>query len=544
MINNLIFCTTLVYAIKQNFRCSRKAYMKFLARDVSTFSTMINEDYVYVDKTEHIYNLYTKKDRYHFLARPRRFGKSLFISTLKELFSANKDFFKGLCIEQSDWPWKKHPILHLDFSTIAHRTTADLETSIHDRLDEVALLYGFDVTTKVTFEDKINSLIPKLAEINPVVLLVDEYDHPLLKHINNAEVASANQKVLKSFYEAIKGQDAYFRAIFITGVSKFSKTSTFSGLNNLQDISEKPAFAHILGYTQEEVEHNFKEAIEGFAKERHSTNSDIMNEMRFWYNGYRFSSREIKVYNPFCVLNYLKDRKLANYWFGSGTPTFLVETLKSDPTALFDLENSVVDSSSFDAFEIGHIPTLTLLYQTGYLTIKKYENIFNTDTFTLGFPNEEVKRSMAILMLGVLTDQKKEYIDSALFRLRTALYRNDIDTFCQVLQTLFSRIPYQLHIEEEAYYHSLLQFLADLMGFDANSEISKSNGSIDLVVTTKNRIFVFELKLNHSASTGLKQIKDKRYHEIYQNSGKKMTLIGLSFHTKDKKLRIDNKHEY
>ncbi len=518
--------------------------MKFLARDVSTFSTMINEKYIYVDKTQHIYNLYTTKDRYHFLARPRRFGKTLLISTLKELFGGNKELFQGLWIAKSDWPFKKHIVLHLDFSTIAHRTTSDLETSIHDRLDEMAKLHGFDVNQKQTFEDKINILIPKLAEVNPLVLLVDEYDHPLLKHIGDQEIASANQKVLKSFYEAIKGQDAYFRAIFITGVSKFSKTSIFSGLNNLQDISEKPAFAHILGYTLEEIEYNFKEAVEAFAAARQVECRFIMNEMHFWYNGYRFSAQDIKVYNPFSVLNYLKDQKLANYWFSSGTPTFLIEVLKSDPSALFDLENSIVDANTFNAYEIGDIPTLTLLYQTGYLTIKKYENLFDTDTFTLGYPNEEVKRSIAVLMLAVLTDQKKEHIDSALFRLRMTLYRNDIDTFCQILQTLLARIPYQLHIPREAYYHSLLQFLADLLGFDSASEVSTGNGRIDLVITIKNRIYIFEFKLNQASQTALNQMLLNRYSEMYKGKGKKIMLIGLSFTIKDKKLTIDRKIEH
>ncbi len=341
-----------------------------------------------------------KKTGITFWHRPRRFGKSLLISTLKELFSGNRDLFKGLWIDSSDFAFEEHPILYFDFSSLAHQTPDDLNKSLNVRIDSIAKAYGIDISGIDTFEDKLTELVPKLAERNSVVLLIDEYDHPLLKHIKNISLAKENQKILMSFYEVLKSLDAYYRAIFITGVTKFAKTSLFSGFNNLRDISESPQFSTILGYTEEEITHNFSKALEDFSKKSGSSIQDLLLEMRQWYNGYRFSKKDVRVYNPFSVVYSLKDQKCANYWFGSATPSFLVEILRKDLLILYDLEDSAVLTSSFDAFEVGEIPTLTFLYQAGYLTIKIYEKILNSDTFILGFPNEEIKRSIAMLRLS------------------------------------------------------------------------------------------------------------------------------------------------
>ena len=513
--------------------------MRYLARDVSTFSLMIEGNYIYVDKTQDIYNLYAKKDRYHFLARPRRFGKSLLISTLKELFSGKKELFKGLWIDSSDFAFEEHPILHFDFSSIAHRSPEDLNTSLHKRINDIAKSYDIDISNIDTFEDKLTELIPKLAERNSVVLLIDECDYPLLKHIKNIPLAKENQKILKSFYEALKSLDAHYRAIFITGVTKFAKTSLFSGFNNLRDISESSQFATILGYTEEEIKHNFKDALEDFSRESNSSLPDLLLEMKNWYNGYRFSKKDIRVYNPFSVVYYLKDQECANYWFGSGTPSFLVEVLKEDHLILYDLEDSAILTSSFDAFEVGEVPTLTLLYQAGYLTIKTYEKVLNNDTYILGFPNEEIKRSIAMLMVGLFTQQEQPSVEKGLNKLRKSLLNNDIKTFCKTLQELFAQIPYQLHIKQEAYYHSLIQFIVYLLGFNAESEISTSNGRIDLVLRTKQRIYLFEFKLNKSTKSALSQITNRRYYEKYLSEDKEITLVGVSFNMKDKQLLVD-----
>ena len=247
--------------------------MKYLPRDVSTFETMIREDYLYVDKTQYIYNLYTQKDRYHFLSRPRRFGKSLLISTFKALFSAHKELFNELWISKSDYKWIAYPVIDLDFSTIAHRSPEMLEISLRDRLNGIATRYQVIVEHKLTLEDQLKELITKLATINKVVLLVDEYDQPLLAHLNNLDIAYAHRELLQSFYKGVKGHDAYLHAIFITGVSKFSKTSIFSGINNLNDISMRASGSQLLGYTKKEIEHNFGLYIDSFAQQKKTISS-------------------------------------------------------------------------------------------------------------------------------------------------------------------------------------------------------------------------------------------------------------------------------
>ena len=507
--------------------------MKYLARDVQSFSLMIREQY--------IYDLYATKDRYHFLSRPRRFGKSLLISTLKELFQGNRELFKGLWIDESDFPFAKHPVIHLDFSSIAHRSAHDLEISIHARLDECAQLYAIDLGGLITFEDKLNRLIPRLADSNPVVLLVDEYDHPLLKHITDTQVAEDCQQILKSFYDGIKALDGYFRAILITGVSKFSKTSIFSGLNTLQDISEHPKFACLLGYTESEIKFYFQEALADFMLKKNRTEAELLEEMKKWYNGYRFSIEDIRIYNPFSLIYYLKDQYLANYWFASGTTSFLVEILKENPTLLVGIEDQIISASSLGSFDIGCMPDITLFYQTGYLTIKSYERMCETDTFTLGFPNEEVKRSLSILMMGVLTYREKAVVEGYLFSLRIGLFRNDMDTFCTVIKHIFANIPYHLHGENEAYYHSILQNTVYLMGFDAQSELLTGTGRIDMVIKTKQRTFIFEFKFNKTADKALEQIVERRYAEKFLPASVDVTLVGISFNYKDKSFSLDCK---
>ena len=263
--------------------------------------------------------------------------------------------------------------------------------------------------------------------------------------------------------------------------------------------------------------------------------------MKRWYNGYRFSTEEVKVYNPFSLIYYLKDQYLANYWFASGTTSFLVEILKKNPLLLSGVEDQIISASSLGSFDIGCMPDITLFYQTGYLTIKNYERICDTDTFTLGFPNEEVERSLSILMMGVLTYREKAVVEGYLFSLRMALFRNDMDTFCTVIKHIFANIPYHLHCDNEAYYHSILQNTVYLMGFDAQSELVTSSGRIDMVIKTKARTFIFEFKFNKTGEKALEQIVERRYAEKFLPATVDVTLVGISFNYKDKSFSLDCK---
>lgn len=354
---------------------------KYLAQDVSSFSLMIKTDYIYVDKTRQIYNLYRERNRYHFLARPRRFGKSLLISTLHELFTGNRELFKGLWIDSSDFEFTQHPVIHLDFSALQHESEQALRASLSARLYTIAQEYKVDIEPLEEIKDLLSELIPKLAEINQVVLLIDDYDHPLLSYIpQNPALARANLKVLTEFYDAIKGYDAHFQAIFVTGVTKPPK-GTISGFNIYHDISEDKEFSDLLGYTEEEIDHYFKEALQAYSKEKSCSIQSIKSDMKDWYLGYRFSGDERKVYNPYTILCFLEDKRIAPYWFDSDTSTFLIELLSKDPLALYNIEDKAINASSLIFWDNGSIPIIPILYQTGYLTIKVYSTHFVTPLY-------------------------------------------------------------------------------------------------------------------------------------------------------------------
>lgn len=511
--------------------------MKNLPTDVSTFSTMIDENYVYVDKTDLIYSLFNGGTRYYFLSRPRRFGKTLLISTLKELFLGNKKLFSGLKISQINYKWDTFPVIHLDFTTIPHKNTTELLDSLNWRLTQIAQFYNVNIDAAPSVETKFAELITQLSKKNKVVILIDEYDKPLLDHISNLSQAEAQRIILRSFYDVLKGLDPYLRAIFITGVTKFSKTSIFSGINNLNDISLKPEASILLGYTEKEIKSNFNEYLEVIALHENQSLKDVFLNLTNWYNGYAFSEKEEKIYNPFSVLYYLKDKKLRNYWFESGTPSFLINLIKNQYYSLEELKHIEVSQQGLGAFELNAIPLVPLLFQTGYLTIKNYNNV--TDKFILGYPNFEVEESFTKYLVSVMAGTNPHIVDTTISKIIKALKNNKIEDFCVTLQTLFAQIPYtiqnnkQVYIEKESYYHAFLQFLMSLLHIEIKlesaSEILTNQGRIDLVTATEQYIYIFELKVNSDPSIALQQIRDNKYYEKYMLKEKKIILVGLAF---------------
>lgn len=515
--------------------------MKKLPIDVSTFKTIIDYDYLYIDKTEHIYTIVTKS-RYYFLSRPRRFGKSLLISTLKEVFLGNKELFKDLWIYKSDYTWESHPVIHLDFSVIAHETVPELKLSLSWTLMQIAEKYGINIAKAPTPQDKFSTLIEQLAKRNSVVILVDEYDKPLLDHIQDVKRAETQRNFLKTFYDVLKGMDEYLKAIFVTGVSKFSKTSIFSGINNLNDISLDKEAAQLLGYTQEEIDSYFPDYIAEVTQEQNVQAQEVLHIMRQWYNGYRFSDQEIKVYNPFSILYYLHKKRLANYWFASGTPSFLINLLKNQYQSLQDLHEVEMSTDSLGTFDLTNIPLVPLLFQAGYLTITDYNP--TSRKFKLGYPNLEVEESLKKYIVAALSETNPVTVDTTLSKLITALHDNNIDAFCSHLQALFAHIPYTLHINKESYYHSLFQLILSLLPLESYSEVLTDKGRIDTVAITKTHIYIFELKFNTDAIKALEQIKEQKYYERYMFANKHIVLIGISFNQKQKKLALSWHIEY
>ena len=506
---------------------------KKLPIDVSAFNIMIENNYLYIDKTEIIHDLITG-GRFYFLSRPRRFGKSLFLSTLQELFEGNQKLFKDLWIGKAKrYDWPIYPVIYLNFSDLNIATSQELIASLSWKLESIAKNNGIDVTDAPFPGLKMQKLVHELFKKNSVVVLIDEYDYPLINKLNNVKIAEENREVLKNFFSVIKSLDKYLRAIYLTGVTKFSKTSIFSGLNNLNDLTTDPRAATLLGYTQKEIDTYFAPYIKKQAAHEDLDADTIKQEMKNWYNGYRFSRKDVRVYNPFSVLYYLEKKQLENYWFASGTPGFLIELLKNQYEDLENLEETQLTSISLGTFDIESLPLITVLFQTGYLTINTYDQTKNK--YTLTYPNAEVRESFKKYLLAAFANERIPTIEKSLSALGQALEKHNVDSFCTILQGLMAQIPYQLHISQEKYYHSLFQLICSLLDIEAQSEISTDKGRIDLVIETKKDVYIFEIKLAASAEAALRQIEDRRYYERYYSKKKKIALVGISFSRKKNK---------
>lgn len=511
---------------------------KKLPIDVSNLPEMIQGNYVYVDKTDIVHKIITG-NRYYFFSRPRRFGKSLLVSTLKELFLGNKKLFENLWIAQhTDYAWPEHPVIHLDLLKVVAKNPEALEESLLRYLAHVGQDYNVDVTNEPYLGGRLDALVRNLASRGKkVVILIDEYDQPIIKNMHNPAIAIANRDVLREFYGCLKSLDEHLRFLFLTGVGKFSKTSIFSGLNNLNDISLDPFAAPLLGYTEEELHTYFLPYIDEMAQNRHCSRAAIIDEMRTWYNGYRFSRATTKVFNPFSVLYYLHKQNRANYWFESGTPTFLIEVLKSNKDQLTEIDHLLASQSTLQMFEIESPNLEAVLYQTGYLTIEK--EYPDDDMFLLTYPNTEVRQSLSAYVASILLNTETSKLEAEILKIKQTLERKDIATFHTILTKIFADIPYEIHLPIEAYYHSLFQLFGILLGLDFQSEVMTSVGRIDMVIQTKKYVYILEFKFNKPIEEALSQIEDRRYHEKYLTSGKEIVRIGMVFTHKAKKLHIE-----
>jgi Predicted AAA-ATPase/PD-(D/E)XK nuclease superfamily len=503
--------------------------MKNLPLGIQTFSKIIDKSYLYVDKTEYIYPLVngTKGD-YFFLSRPRRFGKSLLISTLKELFLGNKHLFEGLWIEKSDYNWLTYPIIDIDFSNIAHRTSEQLEVSLIDHLVTIGYDYSIDISSKIAPEGTLKALIRELHDrCGPVVILIDEYDKPILDHVDNVEAAKAQQAILRDFYGAIKSMEAYLRFIFLTGITRFSKTSVFSGLNNLKDLTLSSEASALLGYTDDEIDTYFNSYIAHIAQQHDAECEVIRDKIRIWYNGYQFSKKHLKVYNPYSVLLYLSSGELLNYWFSTGTPSFLVELITTQQYPIEAIEGAKFNILDIDSFELNKIKLIPLLFQTGYLTIASYDE--HTNNYTLTYPNEETKISFLHYFASSLTTAPVSLFNSSMVELTRALKDNNIDLFFHTLQGFFAAIPYTMQLPQEKYYQSIFYVIISLIGAYIEAEVATCDGRIDAAIETNSHVYIIEFKLNHPALTALEQIEKKQYYQKYLSSHKHIVLIGATF---------------
>ncbi|MGB8468067.1 MAG: AAA family ATPase [Candidatus Babeliales bacterium] len=510
--------------------------MKKLPIGIQSFERLIRDNYIYVDKTALLHQLITQGKSY-FISRPRRFGKSLLVSTLKEIFLGNKPLFENMAIAQLPYDWQQHPVIYLDMSALDVDSVTSFKKDLVRELCAIADTYTIGLEDITSPSAIMRSLIRKLSSINSVAVLVDEYDAPILKHVTNLRVAEAMREQLRSLYGIFKSMDAHIKFTFLTGITKFSRTSIFSGLNNLNDISTYDEYSGLLGYTQEELEQYFGDYLDAQATIEAIPKKRLLQETKLWYNGYHFSEKSPGMYNPFSILCYLSKKKRENFWFETGTPTFLMQLLRREHAGIEKLLEGSVTVSTLSSFNIETLPIIPLMFQTGYLTIKEYDAA--EKTYRLGIPNEEVRISLDRYLLASFAERDVSEVEAYVHDIRRALEKTDIPLFFEQLRSLFAHIPYQLHIPQERYYHSLFQMLGTVLGYNIQSEVSTDKGRIDVVFIMKQHVYVFEFKFNSSAAQALEQIEERRYFERYLTAKKAIMLLGVSFNRTKKSFTIE-----
>jgi len=508
----------------------------------STFDGLRALHYVYVDKTKYIYDLINPGRQRIFLSRPRRFGKSLLVSTMKEILKGNRSLFSDLWIGQSSYAWEPHGVITLDFSDLSSQSLEECKYSLINMFAEVGKQYEITIdissgVVNVVFGKLVLALHEKFGQ---VAVLIDEYDRPILHTLQNVERACAIRTLIQDFFTAAKARDQYIDFVFITGVSSFTKAGLFSGMNNLQVITLDEQYAGICGYTDQELDHYFAGHIQVWADKKSVSYAQLRQEIKTWYNGYHFGVDVLSVYNPFSLMYALYKQDFENFWFQSGTMTFLVEELKK---AYRKQEYEEVDPEHFTAtrdalgvFDIDRIRLPALMFQTGYLTITGYDSVHSE--YKLGYPNLEVKVAFQKYLFEALTNVHAEYVAETASRLRTALDQINLDKTVVLIRQLFAHVPYQLHMPEEKFYHALLQMLCTVAGIKAQSEYSTDHGRIDLVLDLPNVLYVAEIKFNKPANEALAQIEERKYYERFLHCDKPIVLLGIAFRREPKKFEI------
>lgn len=511
--------------------------MKKLPIGLQDFPALIEGGYLYVDKTEQMHRLLLA-GKYLFLSRPRRFGKSLLISTLHEVFRGNQTPFKGLWIEDKI-AWEPYPVIRVDFNQMDYRKQP-LEVALSRQMDDIAGQYNLDVPKEWTSKDKFSHLLETLGSgPKKVVVLIDEYDKAITDFLGEEEERiGENVRTLKNFYATLKSLDRCIHFVFITGVSKYGRVSIFSDLNNLFDISTDRAFATLLGWTEQEVMANFQPHLQRVAEEVGLPMPALLEEVRKYYNGYSWDGANT-LYNPFSLLSFLQSKRFANFWFTTGTPSFLTNLLKKRKITAYELERVSGSEALLESADVNAIDPVSLLFQTGYLTIKKIDSSQPTrPKYFLSYPNEEVKNSFLKNLLADYADKpvfltENTYTD----KIREALEAGDLESFFRVLSSLFASIPYQIAGTQEAYFHTVVHVVLTLTGYVAHSEIPTNQGRMDAVLDTGERVYIFEFKLRESAEAALGQIRAKGYPERFRVAGKPLTLVGVAFDAEAKNVR-------
>ena len=499
---------------------------------IQTFSEIIEGDYYYVDKTADIHRM-TSTYKYVFLSRPRRFGKSLLVSTLASYFRGEKDLFKGLAMERLEKQWKKHPVIHLSLASVKEIEPEKIEESLSDRLRDIESQFGIERKSNI-LGSRLKAIIQQTTEQygEKAVVVLDEYDAPLLNVLHDEQRLTQVRQLMRTLYAPLKDCDPYLRFVFITGISKFSQLSIFSEINNLKVISMMPEYSTLCGFTQQEIEENFQDGIKRLAEKEELTVEQTLDKLRQTYDGYHFAANSPGVYNPYSIINALSDGTFDNYWFSTGTPSFLVEMLRKFHTDISRIDGSEAEVAEFDAPTENMKSILPLFYQSGYITIKDFDR--QAKLFTLGFPNKEVKTGLMDNLYTYYVTPTLDYRATNIWRISKGLLEDDPETSLQTLQAYLEGIPYQDSRFDENHYTQMLYVIFSLLGLHVDSQVRTAKGRLDVVVKTEGHIYVMEVKLDRPAQEALEQIGTKNYLLPYTLDGRQLTQIGISFSTEER----------
>jgi len=509
--------------------------MKKLGLGIQELSEFKERNLIYVDKTEIINKLITT-GKYYFLSRPRRFGKSLLVNTLEEIYSGNKELFKDTWI-YNNWNFEKNnPVIKISFTKVDY-----VELGLKKAIDEYVLKLAnkFNISlNSSTYSGKFLELIEKLGKDKQVVILIDEYDKPIIDFLEKDElkIAEENRKILKNFYSGIKDMDGFVKFFFVTGVSKFSQVSIFSDLNHLEDITIDENFSTIAGYTKKEILSFYKSYINNLKTKYQIEENELLDKIKEWYNGYSWDGINF-VYNPFSIINLFKKNDFGNYWFETGTPSFLVKKIKETKNSFSDIDKPKINKSSFNKFDIDNVNATAIMFQTGYLTIKEYDREKNK--YLLDFPNKEVKDSFLNFAISSYSKKNQDETDTIVDNIIEYLENNDIESFITEFKALFAGIAVK-ELEKvrqyEGYYHSIIFIVLKIIGTYINCEVQSSKGITDAVIKTDKYIFVVEFKMG-DAEIAIEQIKAKKYYEPYIADKRQVILLGIGFDKEERNIK-------
>ena len=501
---------------------------KRLPIGVQTFEKIIRGDYLYVDKTELIHKM-TSENSYVFLSRPRRFGKSLLTSTLESYFEGRKELFEGLKMMELEQEWTAFPVFHLDLNQSKYETVESLKDILDNFLSSLEQRYGTQ-PTETEPAMRFSGLIQRAAEQegHPVVILVDEYDKPMLNAIGNPQLQEAFRNELKAFYSVLKSQDRNIRFAFLTGVTKFGKVSVFSDLNHLYDISMSEDFETICGFTEQEIHDNFNEDVAALAQKNDITTDDAYAQLKENYDGYHFNRFQTEgIYNPFSVLSTFKNLRFDDYWFETGTPTYLVKLLQAYNYKLDELTEEQVTGDVLNSTDPSSENPIPVIYQSGYLTISGYDKEF--ELYRLGFPNREVERGFTRFLVPYYTPVNENQGPALVAQLTRDIRNGDVEAFMQRLQAIFADTDYRIVGKRELYFHNAVSLIFKMLSFNVQTERPANGGRMDMIVSTTDYIYLFEFKVDKSADEALQQIKEKGYDKPFVTDPRPTVLIGVNF---------------